>query len=115
MEPLKQLVNELDNTISFSQYTINDKQIAELKRQRIALKTAIKRNDSRFQCYTMEEKAKSIALIEEYLSADIRDCSGDLKEIKKKIREIKEELKALQNSDDIAKIRGLSAVYYFVV
>ena len=56
----------------------------------------------------MEEKAKSIALIEEYLSADIRDCSGDLKEIKKKIREIKEELKALQNSDDIAKIRGLS-------
>ena len=108
VEPLKQLVNELDNTISFSQYTINDKTIAELKRQRIALKTAIKRNDSRFQCYTMEEKAKSIALIEEYLSADIRDCSGDLKEIKKKIREIKEELKALQNSDDIAKIRGLS-------
>lgn len=108
VEPLKQLVNELDNTISFSQYTINDKTIAELKRQRNALKTAIKRNNSRFQCYTMEEKAKSIALIEEYLSADIRDCSGDLKEIKKKIREIKEELKALQNSDDIAKIRGLS-------
>lgn len=108
VEPLKQLVNELDNTISFSQYTINDKTIAELKRQRIALKTAIKRNDSRFQCYTMEEKAKSIALIEEYLSADIRDCSGDLKEIKKKIREIKDELKALQNSDDIVKIRELS-------
>lgn len=108
VEPLKQLVNELDNTISFSQYTINDKTIAELKRQRIALKTAIKRNDSRFRCYTMEEKAKSIALIEEYLSADICDCSGDLKEIKKRIREIKEELKALQNSDNIAKIRELS-------
>lgn len=108
VEPLKQLANELDNTISFSQYTINDKTIAELKRQRIALKTAIKRNDSRFQCYTMEEKAKSIALIEEYLSADIRDCSGDLKEIKKRIREVKEELKALQNSDNIVKIRELS-------
>ena len=108
VEPLKQLVKELDNTISFSQYTINDKTIAELKRQRMALKTAIKRNDSRFQFYTMEEKAKSIALIEEYLSADIRDCTGDLKKIRLKIREIKDELKALQNSDDVAKIRELS-------
>lgn len=35
---------------------MNDKTIAELKRQRMALKTAIKRNDSRFQFYTMEEK-----------------------------------------------------------
>lgn len=108
VEPLKQLINELDNTISFSQYTINDKTITELKQQRIELKTAIKRNDSRFQCYTMEEKAKSIALIEEYLSADIRDCSEDLKDIKKEIRQIKEELKALQNSDDKAKIQQLS-------
>ena len=108
VEPLKQLLNELDNTISFNQYTINDKTIAELKRQRNELKIAIKRNNARFQCYTMEEKAKSIALIEEYLAADIRDCSGDLKEIKKEIREIKDELKALQNSDDVVKIQNLS-------
>ena len=108
LENLEQLINGLENTISFSQYTINDKTISELKRQRIALKMAIKRNDSRFQCYTMEEKAKSIALIEEYLSVDIHDCSGDLKEVKKKIREIKEELKVLQSSDDITKIKKLS-------
>ena len=40
---------------------MNDKTIAELKRKRMALKTVIKRNDSRFQFYTMEEKTKSIA------------------------------------------------------
>lgn len=108
VEPLEQLLNELDNTIAFSQYTIKDRTIAELKRQRSELKKEIKRNDSRFQCYTMEEKAKSIALIEEYLSANIRDCSEELKEIKKEIREIKEELRVLQNSDDIVKIRELS-------
>lgn len=108
VEPLKQLVKELDNTISFNQYMINDRTIAELKRQRQALKTAIKRNDSRFQFYTMEEKTKSLALIEEYLSVDVRNCEGDLKKIIKKIREIKEELKALQNSDDTAKIQDLS-------
>lgn len=108
VEPLKQLVNELNNTISFSQYTISDKTIAELKKKRLTLRTAIKRNDSRFRCYTMEEKAKAVALIEEYLSANIYDCSEDLKQIKTKIREIKEEIKVLQNSDDIVKIRALS-------
>ena len=108
VEPLEQLLSELDSTIAFSQYTIKDRTIAELKRQRSELKKEIKRNDSRFQCYTMEEKAKSIALIEEYLSANIRDCSEELKEIKKEIREIKEELRVLQNSDDIVKIRELS-------
>lgn len=56
----------------------------------------------------MEEKAKAVALIEEYLSANIYDCSEDLKQIKTKIREIKEEIKVLQNSDDIVKIRALS-------
>lgn len=108
IDPLVQLINELDNTISFSQYTINDKTITELKKQRKELKLAIKRNDSRFQCYTMEEKSKAIALIEEYLSADIQDRSSDLKEIKRKIRELKAELKVLQNSDDINKINNLS-------
>ncbi len=94
---------------SIIQYTISDKTITELKKQRIALKTAIKRNDSRFQCYTLEEKAKAITLIEEYLSADIRDCSQELNGIRKKIREIKEEIRILQNSDDIVKIRELAS------
>lgn len=108
IEPLKELIKGLDKTISFGQYTINDKTIAELKKQRNALKIEIKRNDSRFKCFTMEEKAKAIALVEEYLSVDICDHSDELKEIKRKIREIKEEIKVLQNSDDIAKIRKLS-------
>lgn len=108
VNPLKELLYELDNTISFSQYTISDKTISELKRQRDSLKIAIKRNNARFRCYTMEEKAKAIALIEDYLAADIRDCSQDLNQLKRKIREIKEEIKVLQNSDDVKKIRDLS-------
>lgn len=108
IEPLKELIKGLDNTISFGQYTINDKTIAELRKQRNALKTEIKRNDSRFKCFTMEEKAKAIALIEEYLSVDISDHSEELKEIKRKIQEVKEEIRVLQNSDDITKIRKLS-------
>lgn len=108
VEPLKQLVNELDSTISFNQYTINDKTILELKKQRNMIKEAIKRNDSRFQCYVMEEKAKSIAIIEDYLSADIHDSSEELKKLKKEIREKKDQIKILQNSDDVVKVRELS-------
>lgn len=108
IEPLEELIKGLDKTISFGQYTINDKTIAELKKQKNAIKMEIKRNDSRFKCYTMEEKAKAIALIEEYLSIDISDHSEEMNEIKRKIRQIKEELKVLQNSDDVTKIKNIS-------
>ena len=108
VDPLKLLVNELENTISFGQYTINDNTIVELKRQRLALKNEIKRNDARFQCYNMEEKAKAIALIEDYLSVDVRDCSQEINDLKKEIKRVREEIKVLQNSDDAAKIKKLS-------
>lgn len=108
VDPFKSLVNELENTISFGQYTINDNTIVELKRQRLALKNEIKRNDSRFQCYNMEEKAKAIALIEDYLSVDVRDCSQEINDLKKEIKRVREEIKVLQNSDDAAKIKKIS-------
>lgn len=108
VEPLQKLINELNNTISFSQYTINDKTISELKRQKSNLKKEIRNNDARFRCYSMEEKAKAIAIIEDYLSAEVDDCSEELLEIRKKIKNIKEEIRILQNSDNLVKIRDLS-------
>lgn len=108
VDPLKSLVNELENTISFGQYTINDNTIVELKRQRLALRNEIKRNDARFQCYNMEEKAKAIALIEDYLSVDVRDCNQEINDLKKEIKKVREEIRVLQNSDDIVKIKKIS-------
>lgn len=108
VEPLKELVKELDTTIAFSKYTIKDKTIKELKSQQEKLKVQIQRSDSRFRCYTLEEKTKAIALIEEYLSEEIDDSGDRLKEYRQKVKNIKEEIKALQNSDDILKIKRLS-------
>ena len=108
IEPLKQLLNDIDETISFNEYIIEDKTIAELKKQKQLLKMEMQRNNSRFQCYTMEEKTKAIALIEEYLSTDSHDCTQELKNIKNEIRNKKNELKALQNSDDLNKIEEFS-------
>ncbi|MFP7335060.1 hypothetical protein SFC23_17070 [Shouchella clausii] len=106
--PLRSLITELDTTISFSKYVINDHTIKELKNQRELLKTEMKRNDSRFRLYTLEEKEKAIVLIENYLTSDIRSVEPELNEKRKRIREIREALKVLQSSDDTQKINELS-------
>lgn len=108
IEPVKELMDGLDDIISFGQYTISDKTIKVLKKQRQALKLEIRRNDSAFQCYTIEEKTKALTLIEEYLSVDTYDHSGELKRTQKRIRKIKEKIKVLQNSDDETKINEFS-------
>lgn len=108
VHPMQKLLYDIDNTIFFSNYIISDNTVKELKKQRDQIKIEIRRNDSRFKCYTLEQKSKAIALIEEYLSVEIVANDDILKEKKKRIREIREELKALQNSDDTKKINELS-------
>lgn len=108
VEPLKNLLANIENTIAFSKYVISDNTIKELKKQKETLRTEILRNDSRFKIYTLEDKSKSIALIEDYLSADVHFLEEEIKAKKKRIREIREELKALQASDDSKKIREIS-------
>ncbi|SDL24859.1 hypothetical protein [Natronincola ferrireducens] len=108
IKPLEKLVSELDNTISFSKYIISDNTINELRKQRDDLKTEIKRNDARFKCYSIDEKTKAIALIEDYLSVNISFNDNELKEKRKRIKEIRKELRVLQNSDDSSKREKLS-------
>lgn len=116
VEPLKNLLTNIENTITFSKYVISDNTIKELKKQKETLRTEIRRNDSRFKIYTLEEKSKSIALIEDYLSTDVHSSDEEIKVKKKRIREIRAELKALQTSDDSKKIREISeditSLYY---
>ena len=108
IQPLQKLLNDIDNSIFFSNYIISDNTVKELIKQRDQIKKDIRRNDSRFKCYTLEEKSKAIALIEEYLSVEVTFDDDILKEKKKRIREIRDELKALQSSDDTKKINELS-------
>ncbi|WP_439948923.1 hypothetical protein [Bacillus subtilis] len=108
VSPLKNLLAELDNSISFSKYLINDKAIQDLKLKRELLKNEIKDDNNRFKIFSLDEKSKSIALVEEYLSADINSVDKELEVTKKTIREIKNELKILQNSDDHIKIKKIS-------
>lgn len=108
VNPLKKLVLDLKNTISFNQYKIKDNTILELKKQRELLKKEIRRNNSRFECYSLDEKTKSIVLIEDYLSTEIHDLNNELKEKKNRIHEIRRKIRILQNLDDIHKIKKIS-------
>ncbi|WP_071642288.1 hypothetical protein [Paenibacillus peoriae] len=108
VSPLKNLVTELESTISFSKYVISDNTVKELKKQREILKAKIKSNDARFKLFTLEEKSKAIVLIEDCLSTNIQSPTEELKAKRKKIKEIKDELKILQNSDNSQKIKELS-------
>lgn len=108
VQPLQNILQDIDNTIFFSNYLISDNTIKELKKQREQIKTEIRRNDSRFKCYTLEQKSTAVAMIEEYLSIEIHPIDDDIKQKRKRIKEIRVDLKALQNVDDTKKIKEVS-------
>ncbi len=108
IKPLENLLNSLDNTISFSNYTLRDNTVKELKNQKREIRNEIKRNENRFKCYSLDEKSKYIALIENYLNDNISDNRKQINKVKLEIKTIKKEIKQLQNQDDYKKINNLS-------
>lgn len=110
IEPIHKLIVELNNTISFSEYLQKDETIDVLKKQMLATKKEIRENDSRFICYSVEQKAKYISVIEELLDDEIIFNEDDLKEKKKQKRELKEKLRILQNTDNETKLKNLGLI-----
>lgn len=107
-KPIEFLLENIDNTISFSSYIISDNSIKELKKQREAVKQEIKNQDSRFKCFSVDEKAKSINIIQEFLSIKITSSDESLKDLNRRLRKIKQEIRTLQNLDDVDKIGKMS-------
>ena len=107
-KPMQNLLDEVDNTIFFSNYLINDNTIKELKKQRETIKIEIHRNDPRFKIYNLEQKSKAIDLIEEFLSIEISSNFEIISEKKNRIKDIRKALKVLQNADDLQKVEHLS-------
>lgn len=108
ISPIQNLINEIDNNIFFSNYITKDNTVKELKNKLKKIKLEIKRNNSKFKCYTVNQKEKSIALIEDYLTEVIGN--NDIKLIQQRIKNIKKEIQILQNSDDESKINDMSKV-----
>lgn len=108
IEPVTHLVQDLESSISFNNYIINDTAVQEMRKQRENLKKEIFNNNYRFKRFNIDEKIKAIAIVEDYLSENISYNEDELKEKRKRIRAIKEEIKILQNADDVEKIEMIS-------
>ncbi len=106
--PIKDLVNDLDNTISFSQYKLKEKTVASLKKQREQLRIEIKKYDNQFKFQSYDKKMKYITLLDEYLEIDVSDNEEIILELKKQIQAIKREIKMFQNDDNDSMIKGIS-------
>lgn len=106
--PIKDLVNDLDTTISFSQYKLKEKTVESLKRQREQLRIEIKKYDNQFKFQSYDKKMKYITLLDEYLEIDVSDNEEIILELKKQIQAIKREIKMFQNDDNDSMIKGIS-------
>ena len=108
IQPLADLITGLEGSIAFGKYIISDETIKELKKQREQVALEIKKQNSKFMCYSLEEKSKAIALIQAYLQEGNKDVSSELNECKRELRQLKNELQELQNSDNSRKIEQYS-------
>lgn len=108
IQPLADLISELEGSITFGKYIISDETIKELKNQREQIVSEMRKQNSKFRCYSLEEKSKAVALIQAYLQDEVKDVSAELNEYKKELRQLKKELQELQNSDNSKKIQKYS-------
>jgi len=107
--PIIQLTTELDQSISFSKYLLQESTTKELKKRRDQIRNQIIAEQSRYKVYSVPEKIKAITLVKEYLGFyDTEFSAADVKGIRSKLRETREIIRHLQNSNDTEKIEALS-------
>lgn len=109
VNPIIQLISELNQSISFNKYLIKESTTKELKKQRKQIRNQILAEQSQYRIYSASEKTKAITLVKDYLSFYDADLTReDEKSIRKRLKEVREKIKHLQNSNDVTKIQLLS-------
>ena len=107
--PIKELVLDMKDSISLTNYLITDKTISALSKKRTAIKKEIEQYHHFTKLYNLDEKEKACALLENYLNENTINISAEqLKEKRRRITEIKRQIKELKKSQDIKKIKTLS-------
>jgi len=115
VQPINQLISEIDDGISFSTYITNDKTVTKFEKQLLEIKQQINNNDSRFTLYSLEAKEKALAIVEDCLNTDLEGFDEDkITALQNTIKELKKEIKSLQNSDDTNEIELFSNYVTFL-
>lgn len=109
VNPLVDLIKDVDNSASLTNYLITDKTISELTKKRTALKKEIEKYKHYSTLYNLNEKEKACALLENYLNEDTVTFSMEqLKAKRTRVSEIRKTLRELKKSQDYKKINDLS-------
>ncbi len=110
VDPINSLLKDVENSISFSKYVISDDTVEELRRQQCCIREEMKLQNSKYKCYSIEDKVKAAILIREYLHMDVKNHFAEIKELRTRISELTKELRTLQSSDNQSKIEEFSEV-----
>lgn len=111
ISPIYEILDELENSISFSKYVRQDEVIKKLKQQREEVKIEIFRQTKKLKIYDVEEKKSKIIILKDLLvqKNKIEDLKV-LQEKRNRIKDIKRELQYLQNTEDTSKINEISSL-----
>ena len=110
VEPLINLIDEIRNSISFSQYILKDDVLDKLKEQQKNVLSEMQKSEAQLTRFSLDDKEKAVVIIEDALdSFSVNDIDENLAELKKQVRALKKELNDLQKSDDIEKINSISS------
>ena len=106
--PMKELVNEIKNSISFSQYIIKEDVVRKLENKKISLQQELDKIAVQQKRFSLDEKKKAKAIIEDSISSyDKQHTNSQLEEKKKTLENYKNELNELLKLDNEKKIESI--------
>ncbi len=109
VDPIIALTSDLEKSISFNKYLIQDNSVKELKKQREEIKKRLLGKKAKYTIYSVSDKARAVTLIKEYVGHYDSDFGGaKINELRTKLKQIREEIRILQNGNDQDKLNGLS-------
>lgn len=109
VNPIKEILNEVNKSISLTNYLITDKTILELKKRRKEIKLELDNSKHYSKLYDLNEKERACALLESFLNESGFESSFQIiKDKRSRQTEIRRLLSNLKKSQDNEKIKNLS-------
>lgn len=109
INPIKEILNEVNKSISLTNYLITDKTIFELKKRRRKIKIELDNSKHYSKLYDLNEKERACALLESFLNESGFELSSQtIKDKRNRQTEIRKLLSNLKKSQDNEKIKNLS-------
>lgn len=109
VDPIIALTSDLEKSISFNKYMIQDNSVRELKKQREVIKRQLLNKKAKYTIYSVSDKTRAVTLIKEYVGNYDSELDGTkISELRTRLKQIREEIRKLQNGNDQDKIDKLS-------